>query len=347
MEWQLTLFTRDTEPDFWKHLIQWTAPIGGSALLVLLVLKLTTPGSSSPATPAVEEPQLTPRPALPPRSQSVQRPPAIKPQQLPPQPRSAEVPQQPVRPTALRAPAPPQKIPALTLRVAIATEADSLTIGASTPATVLDAQGRRLGQILTGQALIAQPDGAGFRLGEWQDPAWIQPTGKGAVYVGERWYRGRVQLTREGSKLLAVNHVDLDQYLYSVVGGEMPAHWPLEALKAQAIAARSYALVHMVRPAHALYDLGATTRWQQYEGIQAEANTTQAAVNQTRGLLLSYQGGVVESMYAASDQIVTDIFGGRGMSQNGAYKLAAQGYDYMHILGAYYPGTGLSHLQTR
>lgn len=314
--------------------------------MVFLVLKLTTPGPSSPATPVVEKSQqLTPRSVLPPRSPSVQRPPTSKPQQSSPQPPSAEVPQQPVRPTALRAPTPPQKIPALTLRVAIATEAGSLTIGASTPATVLDAQGRRLGQILAGQALIAQPEGTGFRLGEWQNPAWIQPTGKGAVYVGERWYRGRIQLTREGSKLLAVNHVDLDQYLYSVVGSEMPAYWPLEALKAQAIAARSYALVHMVRPAHTLYDLGATTRWQQYEGIQAEANTTQAAVNQTRGVLLSYQGGVVESMYAASDQIVTDIFGGRGMSQNGAYKLAAQGYDYLHILGAYYPGTGLSHLQ--
>ncbi|HEY9847247.1 MAG TPA: SpoIID/LytB domain-containing protein, partial [Candidatus Caenarcaniphilales bacterium] len=131
----------------------------------------------------------------------------------------------------------------------------------------------------------------------------------------------------------------LESYLYSVVGGEMPAYWPLEALKAQAIAARSYALVHLLRPAHALYDLGATTRWQQYEGIQAEANTTQAAVNQTRGLLLSDQGGVVESMYAASEAIVTEVFGGRGMSQTGAHKLAMQGYDYLHILGAYYPGT--------
>lgn len=304
-------------------------------------------GEIEPSQPwAAKLPQL---PSTPSQIVNSQRPTAGNRQESPrPSPREAVPQPQVIKPIApLKAPASSQKSPALTLRVAIARDADSLTVAAST-ATVSDTQGRSLGKMPIGQALVAQPDGSGLRLGQWQAPAvWLQPTGNGAIYIGDRWYRGKVLLVREGTKLLAVNHVDLDQYLYSVVGGEMPAYWPLEALKAQAIAARSYALVHMVRPAHSLYDLGSTTRWQQYEGIQAEANTTQAAVNQTKGLLLSYQGGVVESMYAASDQIVTDIFGGKGMSQNGANKLAAQGYDYLHILGAYYPGTGLSRLQAR
>jgi peptidoglycan hydrolase-like amidase len=113
-------------------------------------------------------------------------------------------------------------------------------------------------------------------------------------------------------------------------------------LKAQAIAARSYALVHHIRPAHSLYDLGNTERWQVYKGVSSEWNTTRQAVEDTRGLFLSYKGGVVESMYAASDEIVKNVFGGRGMSQNGALSLAQKGYNYQQILSNYYPGTSLA-----
>jgi SpoIID/LytB domain protein len=144
-----------------------------------------------------------------------------------------------------------------------------------------------------------------------------------------------------------VNYVDLENYLVSVVGAEVSPSWPMAALKAQAIAARSYALVHYLRPANALYDLGNTQRWQVYKGISAEWNTTQQAVQETAGVFLSHKGGVVESMYAASDDIVTNVFGGRGMSQTGALKLAQQGYDYQQILGTYYPGVGLSWMDTR
>src|SRR4030095_4945119 len=55
-------------------------------------------------------------------------------------------------------------------------------------------------------------------------------------------YRGRMVLTRDARALLAVNTVGLEQYLYGVVPAEMPASWPGEALKAQAVVARSYAL---------------------------------------------------------------------------------------------------------
>jgi peptidoglycan hydrolase-like amidase len=106
-------------------------------------------------------------------------------------------------------------------------------------------------------------------------------------------------------------------------------------------------LVHYIRPANPLYDLGNTQRWQVYRGINAEWNTTRQAANETTGVFLSYKGGVVESMYAASDDIVTNVFGGRGMSQNGALSLAQQGYTYKQILDRYYPGTGLAWIDTK
>lgn len=81
--------------------------------------------------------------------------------------------------------------------------------------------------------------------------------------------------------------------------------------------------------------------------MHREYNTTHQAVNETAGQILSYQGGIVESLYAASDEIVVKAHGGVGMSQTGAYKLAAQGYDYRQILGAYYPDTELAKLELK
>lgn len=231
--------------------------------------------------------------------------------------------------------------------MAIARDASSLTVATSTAAVVMDAQGRVLGEMAAESGTMAQANGSGISLRPWQAPpvAWIKPQGDGLVYVDGRWYRGAVQLIQQGQKLLAVNHVDLESYLYSVVGAEMPASWPLEALKAQAIAARSYALVHTVRPASDHYDLGDTPRWQAYNGVGSETNTTHAAVDQTRGILLSYQGGVVESLYAASDDLVIEAHKGYGMSQHGARKLAGQNLNFQQILGYFYPGTTLAALQ--
>jgi stage II sporulation protein D len=249
-----------------------------------------------------------------------------------------------------QAPKPAQNLPPIPLRVAIATDATTLAIATSDAGVVVDQSGRILGKLDAQTAVAAMPSAAGLQVGSWQTPSvvWVKPrTEAGLVYIGERWYRGSVQLLQVSGKLMAINYVDLESYLYSVVGAEMPAYWPTEALKAQAIAARSYAVVHLARPASDYYDLGATTRWQAYNGAESETNTTHLAVNETRGLLLSYQGGVVESLYASSDQIVQEAHGGFGMSQEGANKLAQKNLNYQQILGHFYPGTGLAVLNIR
>ncbi len=242
-----------------------------------------------------------------------------------------------------------QSAPLLEMRVAIANGDSSLVVGSSTPSQVIDAHNKVLGKLPANQGTSVLPDGQYIRIGKWQTPAgvWIKPAKGGLVYVGDRWYRGDLLLVSQGNSLLAVNYVDLESYIASVVGAEVSPSWPMAALKAQAIAARSYALVHYIRPASKLYDLGNTERWQVYRGIDAEWNTTRQAVQETQGVFLSYKGGVVESMYAASDDIVKDVFGGRGMSQNGALSLAQQGYNYKQILGRYYPGTGLTWIDTK
>ena len=235
---------------------------------------------------------------------------------------------------------------ALEMRVAIARGVSSLEVGANTQGWLVDISSQERCNIPAQSSFIAQPSGGGLNFNGCQlsGSVWLEAVHGGQVFVGGSWYRGRVLLLNQGNRLLAVNFVLLGNYLSSVVGSEMYPDWPLEALKAQAVAARSYALTHHVRPASDHFDLDNTQRYQAYKGIAVETNTTQAAVTATAGEFISYQGGIVESLYAASDQIVQEAHGGQGMSQTGAKNYAAQGYTYGQILSTYYPGTGLSRL---
>ena len=234
----------------------------------------------------------------------------------------------------------------LEMRVAIAKNVGSLEVATSVDGFLMDLGGENYCNLPAQQSFILRPAGVGMSFGNCQlsNSVWLEPGEGGYVYVGDKWFKGRVLLLQESNRLTAVNFVLMHDYLSSVVGSEMYVHWPQEALKAQAVAARSYALTHHVRHANRAYDLDNTQRYQAYLGIAKETNTTQAAVAATTGEFISYDGGIVESLYAASDDIVRVAHGGNGMSQTGAMELASVGYSYAEILGNYYPGTALSRL---
>lgn len=234
----------------------------------------------------------------------------------------------------------------LEMRVAIAKNASSLEVATSVDGYLMDINGQSYCNLPAQSGLVLKPQGSGMAVGDCtlSNTAWLEPGEGGYVFVGDSWYKGRVLMITDGSGLMAVNFVLMHDYLSSVVGSEMYVGWPAEALKAQAVAARSYALVHHVRHAQRAYDLDNTQRYQAYKGIAKETNTTQAAVAATTGEFISYNGGIVESLYAASDAIVQAAHGGNGMSQTGAMELASKGYNYTQILGNYYPGTSLSRL---
>lgn len=206
-------------------------------------------------------------------------------------------------------------------------------------------------QVVSRDGQLLQQGGAGssVNLNElWlQGPeAWLQTSGS-SVLVNGRPYGGRLRLIPEGGGLRVVNHVGLETYIGAVVGAEMPSSWSLEALRAQAVAARSYALAHMARPANRHWHLGDTTRWQAYKGLSSSNERTRQAAASTAGMILSYQGAIVESLYAANRQISLEAHGhlGASMSQHGAQDLAVQGYRYNQILGHYYQGASLARLK--
>lgn len=123
-----------------------------------------------------------------------------------------------------------------------------------------------------------------------------------ATGVGEsRCYRGVIQVVPgQGKGLTAVNVVDFEEYLYGVVPCEMSASWPIEALKAQAVAARSMAVYQYNRFLSRGYNLVDTTSSQVYRGITSEHPNTNKAVDDTCGELAMYNGKVAETVYFAS-----------------------------------------------
>jgi hypothetical protein len=229
----------------------------------------------------------------------------------------------------------------LEIRVALLKLSPWPRLSASGPWRLLDRQGRLLKQGRAGEPVALE---GAFSAGS---EVWLETPGGSHLEADGRPYEGRFRLLEGGGSLRVVNHLPLEQYISSVVGGEMPSQWNMEALRAQAVAARSYAMAHMARPADDHWHLGDTTRWQNYTGLSGVNTRTREATASTAGVILSYQGGIVESLYAATQQIVDEAHGhlGASMSQTGAQELAQRGLRYNEILGRYYRGASLARLQ--
>jgi stage II sporulation protein D len=124
-------------------------------------------------------------------------------------------------------------------------------------------------------------------------------------------YRGKIQAALQGGFLRLVNVTPLESYLSGVVANEMPHTWPSEALQAQAVAARSYALANLVKGKP--FDLYSDQRSQVYEGVAGETPQTTAAVKATSHQILLHGGKVATTFYYSSSGGKTasavDVFG--------------------------------------
>ena len=195
---------------------------------------------------------------------------------------------------------------AMDIRVGLSQGASAVTVGSSSAADLVDKKGKILGQIPALQGFTAAEVTGGVSLnGKKAGQITVKPREKGLIYVGGnrtaaaggRWYRGEVKLVSGSSGLTVINDLNLEDYVASVVGKEMYPIWPLEALKAQAVAARSYAIFQQQHPKYQLFDVLSTTTSQVYSGLDGEANTTQTAAQATAGQVLTYQGKVIESVF--------------------------------------------------
>lgn len=198
-------------------------------------------------------------------------------------------------------------VPARPVRVLLLEGKAAVKIGSTKPFRVVDARGK-VRRFTPRTLALAAGKIAAARL-----PLRYEP-GAAPLVVDGNAYRGTLIVHRKAGKLTVVNRLPLDRYLRGVVPWEMPDDWHPEALRAQAVVARSYALATL-KPG-TVFDLYADTRSQVYGGVQAEAASTNLAIGSTAGRALLWNGRVATTFYHSTS-------GGRTVSVAEAWPRAA------------------------
>ncbi len=116
----------------------------------------------------------------------------------------------------------------------------------------------------------------------------------------KRQYRGALSVRADGNTLQVINRVGIEEYLYGVVTKESVQSWPQEALKAQAIASRTYALYQVQHRQGREWDMVDDEGSQVYGGVDGESAPGRRAVDATRGMILAYRGRPIYAMFTAN-----------------------------------------------
>lgn len=125
----------------------------------------------------------------------------------------------------------------------------------------------------------------------------VDISNKGIMTIGNNKYYGDIYIKQVDSKLQIVNFVDIEKYLLGVVPYEMPSSFPLEALKAQTVIARSYAQTNINRKKKD-FDLYDDTRSQVYSGIpKSRVSNVEKAIKETKGEVITYNGRVIDALF--------------------------------------------------
>ena len=136
--------------------------------------------------------------------------------------------------------------------------------------------------------------------------ARLDSRASGAASVSWHAYRGFLTVRRESdSTLRVINTVGLEPYLYGVIPAEIGASVPMEAMKAQAVAARTYALKNRGKCAADGFDLDDTTHCEGYYGMDGETAVSNAAVDGTRTQVLTYHGALIDAVFSTDSGGVT------------------------------------------
>lgn len=208
----------------------------------------------------------------------------------------------------------------MTLRVLLRDGASLITVTSSRRFSLYDERRRRRTYLAAGNVLVITPRSGAFRVtnlttgrrvGYYVGPLRIMP---GSAFVrmlstnangrGRLSYRGWLRLLMRSSRLRVVNYVPLESYLRGVVPKEMPASWNANALRAQSVAARSYAIAN--RRTSGDFDLYATTASQYYGAVPAERSATTRAITATKGIVLRYRGGIIPAYFHSSSGGMTE-----------------------------------------
>jgi len=193
----------------------------------------------------------------------------------------------------------------LKIRVAIGCNLKEISLSVSGPYEIVDARTRvslKHDRKLSTSKLVVVPDGLKLKDKTFfTDAITVLPKKSATLVVNNRSYRGDISIFKESDgKLLVVNILDLESYVKGVLYHEISHKWPLDAIKAQAVAVRTYAIYQKEMMKLKNYDLKADTSSQVYGGSSSETHKTNRAVNFTYGEILNYSGRVFPTFFHAT-----------------------------------------------
>jgi stage II sporulation protein D len=261
--------------------------------------------------------------------------------------------------------------PAQAIKIGLYTDANSIQISASSDAQVIDVKTNRQACYIKKMTmyevipfgtngLIIRSNTDEFIINS--EDVVLKPTDTiGCVFTKDNWYRGILKIQNKSKKLTVINDVCIEHYIQGVLPSEMPTSWNKEALKAQAIAARTYAIANYGKHSSKGFDLTDTKMDQVYNGIKDETEATNRAVLETSGIIMTYNEKPINAMYSSSaggqTRSAQQVYGnnipylqsvpsfdddtkknghGVGMSQHGAKNLAIMGNNAYQILSHFY-----------
>ncbi len=157
------------------------------------------------------------------------------------------------------------------------------------------------------QRLIVESRSGGLGGRSLQGELRVRSNDPRGIWLGSRRYRGELRVRSGAAGLQVVNHLKVESYLASVVGSEMPPEWPMAALQAQAVAARTFALRQQGKAGG--FDVKASVASQVYLGVESETASTREAVASTRSLVLLHDGKLIDAVFHSSSGGATEASG--------------------------------------
>ncbi len=147
----------------------------------------------------------------------------------------------------------------------------------------------------------ARDPGAAYFFSPAATKLWVTGDGSKPLVLQERFereYRGALEISAHNGSMAVINELPFEQYLYSVVGTELGTGWPLEVLKAQAVAARTFALTMGMK--YGIAHISDTVYDQAYKGVTREAPDVIRAVDETTGEILMNAAGIITPFYSSN-----------------------------------------------
>lgn len=193
--------------------------------------------------------------------------------------------------------------PSLFIRVAIIQDSESVNLKVSGGYEITDAREKILSRGKNLKTTVAAYKN-GVLLGAIQSQSqkiFIKTESKDVIVIDGRKFGGSIQIIKkENNRLLVINHIDLENYVKGILYHEVSHYWPMEVLKAQAIVSRSYAAYQMQENKSRDFDVTSDIYSQVYGGRTSQRYRTNKAVQETEGLILTYQDKLIPAYFHAT-----------------------------------------------